>query len=110
MSCCQTIQSQLKDVSAARSTLKSCRSEIKKVLAVHQALDVFRRVFGSYRVDTALTQTFRREVEPSLEKVWTREDLDNFTQKLDGFSQKVEGALEKWRGKYCKERVAAATS
>jgi hypothetical protein len=107
--CCRTIQTQLTEVEKAQNCIKNCSTPQKKVHAIHRTLNLFRRIFGSYKVDSALTSTFRREVEPSLENVWTPQDLDDYTIRLRSFSEKVEGSLHQWRSKYCKEGVTATT-
>jgi len=109
MSCCRTIQAQIQEVDQVKIGLRSCPTPNQKVHAVHRTLTVFRKIFGTYKVNSGLSSTFRREVEPDLDKVWTPEDLDNYSLRLLAFSQKVETALDKWRGKYCKEGMAATT-
>lgn len=107
--CCRTIKTQLTEVDKARNCLRKCSTPQRKVKAVHKTLNLLRRIFGSYKVNSDLTRTFRREVEPSLENVWTRQDLEDYSHRLQIFSEKVEGSLHQWRTKYCKEGVAATT-
>ena len=107
--CCRTITAQLDQVEEAQSCLRTGDTTKEKVGAVHRTLNVLRRIFGSYKVDSNLTSAFRQDLEPALDNVWTPEDLEDYRQRLHSFSQKVEGSLHQWRRKYCKEGVVATS-
>jgi hypothetical protein len=107
MSCCRSIQSQVDQVEKAKALLSNGLNTRSKARAVWQSLDTLRTVLGTYKVNPTLTSTFRQEIEPGLASVWSKRDLEQYSQRVNSFSDRLLSALSRWRGRYC--RAAAAT-
>lgn len=103
MSCCRTITTYENRTVQAVSRMRAANNHIEMVDSVYDALDLYREVLGNYQVSRNLTQKLRRELEPSVSKVWTSKELSTLVTKTSSFGVELSAILHKWASRYCKK-------